>query len=786
MDDSKLNKQDPTREVARLEGQAGTPSRVVYTEAIEVEAESSDTHEFLEYWQILRRRKGAFVFIALLGALSGFLMTLPQTPIYQARASVEISVPNENALNFKDAAATESLFDYLDNYLQTQIRVLQSDSVRMRTIDRLKAEHRPELWDNPGRFSAWRKALHIPEPAEPAVGGKNVQLPPHSLQVRMQPGTRVVDVICDSANPVFAAAFANTLTKEYIERTLESRSNGSERTKVLLAKELDDTKIDLKNSEVQLQEYSRASNLVHTSEKGTATGSELTQVQGQLATARGERIAKQSQYETVSSAPVEVLAELLGGTVLEGYRGKLGEMRRDLLELRSTYTPSHPKVQQLQAQMRELEAAIEHERKNAMIRIRTELEAAQLHEKMLSSAYAKQEQRVSEDARKEIEYNILKGDVDTNRGLYNSMLEKVKETDIVSAMRVSNVQMIDQAKVPGAPYKPNMPTNIALGLLSGMFFGLVFIFVLEHADLSLKGPGDAALYLKMPELGVIPLGSLTATKSSYTKNGASSSRPLAEAAPIAEIVTPATGLSGGEKDTPELVTWQHKLSLTAESYRATLTSILLCGTNGNRPRTMVFTSAGPGEGKTTTVSNLGIALAEINRRVLLIDADMRKPRLHEIFNLPNTWGLSDLLRERGPIETLPAEALVRETGIPGLFVLPSGPATVSISNLLYSSRIEELLRRFRQEYYAVLIDTPPMMQLADARILGPLVDAVILVVGAGRTTRDAAKAAKQRLSSDGIRLLGSILNRWDPKNASSYGVYGYYDGYYNSYQKKSK
>ena len=226
------------------------------------------------------------------------------------------------------------------------------------------------------------------------------------------------------------------------------------------------------------------------------------------------------------------------------------------------------------------------------------------------------------------------------------------------------------------------------------------------------------------------------------------------------------------------MTWQHKLSLVAESYRAALTSILLSSQNGNRPRAIVFTSAGPGEGKTTTVTNLGIALAETNRRVLLIDADMRKPRLHDIFNLPNTWGLSDLLREKAPIETLPREALARETGIPGLFVLTSGPATVSISNLLYSSRTAELLRRFRQEYYAVLIDTPPMMQLADARILGRLADAAILVLGCGRTTRDAAKAAKQRLSADGIRLLGTILNRWNPKSASSYGVYGYYDGYY--------
>jgi len=792
MDDTKRYPQELSREIARpAGGPAATPSRAVYTETIEVEApESSDTHEFLEYWQILRRRKGAFVFIAFLGALSGFLVTLPQTPVYQARASLEITVPNENALNFKDAAATDSLFDFLDNYLQTQVRVMQSESVITRTLEKLKAENHPDFWGSPGRWSAWRKALRIPEAADAAGVEKPAALPSHSLQIRILPNTRIVDVVCDSTNPAFAAAFTNTLTQEYIQRSLETRSSGSERTKSWLANQLDDLKVQLEKSEEQLQEYSRTSNLIYTNEKDTVTGSELTNLLGQLSAARAERITKQSQYETVSSAPVESLAELIGGDVLDGYRAKLVEMKHDLLDLRATYTAAHPKVKQALAQIHDLESTMEQERKNALVRIRTDLEAAQLREKMLASAYASQSRRVSEDSRKAIQYNILKRDVDTNRELYESLLKTVKETDIASAMRVSNIHLIDQAKAPGGPYKPSMSTNIALGLLSGMFFGLVFIFVLEHADLSLKGPGDASLYLKMPELGVIPMSGSHGSKSGYGAYGGdnriSSVRPARDAEPVAEIVVPHIGLGGGEADRAELVVWQHKLSLVAESYRAALTSILLCGNNGDRPQTIVFTSAGPGEGKTTTVSNLGIALAEINRRVLIIDADMRKPRLHDVFNVPNTWGLSDLLREQGPIETLPEEALVRASGIPGLFVLPSGPATVSVSNLLYSSRIDELLRRFRREYYAVLIDTPPMMQIADARILAPLVDGVILVIGAGRTTRDAARAAKQRLTSDGIRLLGGILNRWDPKTASSYGVYGYYDGYYASYYKKSK
>ena len=216
--------------------------------------------------------------------------------------------------------------------------------------------------------------------------------------------------------------------------------------------------------------------------------------------------------------------------------------------------------------------------------------------------------------------------------------------------------------------------------------------------------------------------------------------------------------------------------MLAEAYRNALTSILAANGKG-RPKVILITSAGHGEGKSSTVSNLGIALAEINQRVLLIDADLRKPRLHDIFNLPNTWGLSDLLREKSSLHDCPIEALARKSEVDGLYVLPSGPGTVSITNLLYSSRMSELVDRVRTDFDITIIDTPPMSYLSDARVLGQLADAAILVIRSARTTRDEARAAKQRLVDDGIRVLGTILNAWEPKGKSSYG-YGYGYGYY--------
>ena len=286
--------------------------------------------------------------------------------------------------------------------------------------------------------------------------------------------------------------------------------------------------------------------------------------------------------------------------------------------------------------------------------------------------------------------------------------------------------------------------------------------VREGLDRTFKGPGDSSFHLKLPELGVIPSGN---PDSSKALNGLTALTGLPK--PVSGFHVPPSEM--------ELVTWQNKSSNMAESFRGTLASILQSADNCVAPRVMLVSSASRGEGKTTIVSNLAIALSEINQRVLLIDGDMRRPRLAEVFNLENDWGLSDLLREKSSLRDCPVEALVRPTHIPNLSILTSGQNSISVTNLLYSSRMVELLQRLRCDFDNILIDSPPMLSIADARILGRLVDGVILVCRAGQTHRDAAMAAKDRLSRDGIPVLGTVLNGWDVKNASRYSYdYEYY------------
>jgi capsular exopolysaccharide synthesis family protein len=356
-------------------------------------------------------------------------------------------------------------------------------------------------------------------------------------------------------------------------------------------------------------------------------------------------------------------------------------------------------------------------------------------------------------------------------------------------MRASNVRIVDPAKVPSRPYKPDAALNSGLGLLAGIFLGAAFVIMRERADRTIQQPGDAPFYLNLPELGIIPAGATESARQlerleRMMSNGNDRLLPHSEGRENGNHPArgPAAdqGIQTAVADRIELITWQHKPSVVAESFRSLLISILFSDGNGSRPKVLVLTSASPSEGKSTVVSNLGIAIAEVGQKVLLIDADLRKPRLQHIFSLTNERGLSDILRKRTTMNgNGNMGGLIRETEVPGLFVLTSGPETTGSTSLLYGAYLPELLKQLRAEFETILIDTPPMLQIPDARVVGRIADGVIVVLRSGKTSRDAAMAATQRFAEDGTKILGTILNDWNPKS-SPVGYYGYDGGYYGS------
>jgi capsular exopolysaccharide synthesis family protein len=712
---------------------------------------------------MLRRRKGTLVLIAFLGALAGFLLTLPQTPVYQARLSLEIQSLNENFLNMRDVNPTESgSSSYYPEYdIQTQVRIIQSRSLIERVIKKLDLDNRP-LIINESRLSAWRKALGLPAPKPVSVREDAIAMAAGNLSVHAQANTRLIDVLCDSTSPNLAADFVNTLANEFIDQNLEGRWQTTQRTGEWLGRQMEELKIKLEKSEEALQAYARATGLLFTSEKDNLTEQKLRQLQEELSKAQADRVAKQSKYELASTSAPDSLPEVLDDGSLRDLQAKLTDLRRQLAELSSTYTPAHFKVRKVQAQIATLESALEKERGNVIRRIRNDFQTATRREKLLVADYATQARLFSGQAALVSHYNILKREVDTNRQLYDNMLQRVKEAGIASALRASNIRVVDAAQVPRAPYKPSPFMNSALGFLGGLFLGVVFIVMRERADRSIQEPGESQFFLNLSELGIIPSSGSDPTRKRH--------------------LLPAHRPDSASPDQLALVTRDRKPSVMAESFRAVLTSILFCSRDGSRPHVLVLASANPREGKTTVASNLAIALTEINQRVLLIDGDMRRPRIHEIFDLENKSGLGDLLREPASLDGRPI-AEIRETSIPNLFVLPAG-SPAAVSSLVYSNRLPELIARVRQDFDTILIDTPPMLQMADARVIGRCADAVILVVRANQTTRDAARMARQRLADDGTHVLGTILNDWNPRHTTSYGYYKYYDHYHHYYGDK--
>jgi len=347
------------------------------------------------------------------------------------------------------------------------------------------------------------------------------------------------------------------------------------------------------------------------------------------------------------------------------------------------------------------------------------------------------------------------------------MLQKVKEASLASAMRDSNVLVVDRARPPLLPYRPDLPMNAAIGLFSGVLLGFGFVLLQERIDRRISAPGDAQVYLDLPELGVIPVDELVLPRQFAGALQQPRSTPTRSTEPV---------LKSHLSDCPELATWKRKPSLVAECSRTILTSILLPSHNGETPRVIVLTSPCPGDGKTTVACNLSIAVAEIGRKVLLIDGDLRRPRLHKVFGVGNDWGLSDVLWAGTHLETVPILDLVRETEVSSLSLLPAGSRGNTIpSNLFYSPRMLRLLTRLREEFDMIMIDAPPMIHLADARVLGRLADGVILVVRAGETTTESALHARQRFAEDGTRVLGTVLNSWDPKTSPRYGYGSYHD-----------
>ena len=498
----------------------------------------------------------------------------------------------------------------------------------------------------------------------------------------------------------------------------------------------------------------------------------LRELQDELTKAQAERYAKESFYRLTEAGDYSALPGVVDNKLMQELTARLAELERQKAALTPTFTPDYPKMKEVQSQIDQTEKRLEAERKRATQGIVDDYLAATRRENLVRAAFEQQQNQANLVAGRTVQYNILKREVDTNKQLYEGLLQRLKEAGVSAGMNASNIRVVDAAVPPTRPVRPRPILNLSLALLFGLCFGVGTAFLQEHLDNTLKNSSDVERVLRVPALALIPSQEslIYGNASVYGLRGRGASQHRANG-------NGSNGANGNGQVThvgkASGKTWiridgngtQH--SALSEAFRGLRTSVLLSSA-GRPPRSLTFVSAEPGEGKTTVAGNLAISLAQLGKRVLLVDGDMRRPCVHKLFNIED-YGA-------GLVNFLAGEDgwshLVRPTGVPNLDCLICGPVPPNPSELLSSERMQQLLVEAMREYPFVLIDAPPLLNVTDGRILATMVDGVVLVVRGGITPHELAQQAQFHVRDVGARLIGVVLNDVDVRQ------HGYYSGYY--------
>ncbi len=748
------------REQAELSVPIGSSD---YDESLNARPGRSQPHAnlLLDYLRTISRWKGTIICCALLGGLLSILLNFDVLPLYQARTSLDIQSINGDFLNMRSVAATgDSAASSTESYVQTQIKLLQSTTLLDRTVDRLKAEPHPAALDRQDLVSKFKRSFHLSRGQDLSYNdlvddtAKRVKVKPLGI-------TRLVEVTCDSWDARFAATFCNTLTEQFREIDLETRGTEAQKTSEWLTRQVADVRQKAEDSQRKLEAATGGDGLALSQASNEIGEDRLRQLQGELVRAQAERMQRESQAHIAETSGADALPASIESAAYRDYKQKLADLNARVAELVPPLTEENPKVIHLRSEIREIRQAMNQERSTTTDRMRNEFDSARRHEDLLNAAYATLQSSVSNEMSKTARVNLLRREVESEQNLYQTLLQRAKEAGFASAMQATTIRVVDRGIAPKVPISPRRGVAASVGLVLGSVCGLAFaLFKDRHANV-FRIPGEAERHLHVHELGVIP-------SANTGRRGQVLPILRSKSLPSASIIEGQTA--------PALTCWNETFSIVAEAYRNTTHSILLAGVARRRSRVYVITSPNAGEGKTTVTTNLGVALSKSKLRVVVIDGDLRKPGLHKNLLVENNFGLRNILREEVSVATAPLSELCKQTVVPNLFMIPSGTGREEVVELLHSgSAITRLLDRLALEFDAVLIDTPPMLHMADARILAAQSDGVILVLRAGLTSRDQASNACDLFENDQVPLVGTILNDFNPVRE---GRSGYYQSYY--------
>ena len=708
--------------------------------------ENPDEIDLLAYWRVLVKRRRLIAGVVAGVLALALLMTLMTQPLYRASALMQVEKEGPPIV------ATQGAMPYYEGwdpeFLNTQYELLRSRALAERVANELNLDAQTlQGLNDPGWLSrvvglvspqaktAPEKAVAGPKVEEELLG-QATGVVQGGLSVDPVPESRLVRLNFDSSDPRFSVRVINAVAEGFIASTLERRMGANSYAKTYLEDQLRQTKGKLEGSERKLVEFAQKESLVNTGEAGASLATQnLTDLNGALADAQGQRIRAEARWRQASSGGA-MPADMQGASGIGALRQQLAALQGQYQQKLTVFKPDYPEMQQIKSQIDEVNRQISGELGRIRASVKAEYDATARQESMLNGQIAALRGQALDVDSRSIDYNILKREADTNRQLYDSLLQRFKEVGAAGDVRSNNITIVDRADY-GWRFKPNLRRNLMLGLLAGLLMGVLLAFVLEFLDDTLKAPEDIESRLRLAVLGIVPkLGPKQSVASAF----------------------------------------EDERSPFSEAYRSVRTALQF-STDHGVPRSLLITSPSPGEGKSTTALVLARNFAQMGKRVLLIEADLRNPSMHKALGMRSESGLSNLLAGGAKLDEV---TLATEQD--RLRVILAGPLPPNPAELLSGSKFISLLTIAAEQYDQIVIDGPPVLGLADAPILGNAVEATLLVISSGKTRISTAQAALKRLHSARARVIGALLTKYD---ASSAG-YGYYHDSYYAYGSKPR
>lgn len=732
-------------------------------------AKKNEPIDIRDYLHVILKRKMTIATFFIIVVLTVAVYAFTATPTYRATTRIVIETENPNLVSIQEVLSVDAT---RSDYYQTQYKIIESRNVAREVIRRLKLEKHPEFAPftdagaSDGGLSVfnlldsvtnWIKDL-MPKSNETENADEDHVIDTSLVtefirRIRVNPirNSRLVDISMESEDPRLAAHMANELVRTYIDRNMETKLQAAKNAVKWLGERINEERKKVEESENALVRYKETNQIItdFAGDSENITAQKLATLSAQVAEAEARRVTLETRYEQASElaknpSMLNSIPDVLSNDLIKEIKKMEVVLYKRMSELKKKYGRNHPQMVAINSELADLKKRKIIEIKSVINSLENEYNLAAAKEKSLKEALAKQKVETLSLNKKAVQYGVLKRQAESSRQMYDLLMRRFKETSLTEEMKIGNIRVIDRAERPEYPIKPRKKMNILLAMAIGLSAGVFIAFFLEYLDNTIKAPDDVKHQLGLPFLGPVPM------YAASHKQGA----------------------------LPDVVTVYSPKAVASESFRGIRTGILYSSAD-NTPQTILITSASPGEGKTSCASNIAAVMAQSGGRILLLDCDMRRPKLHRLFRINPKVGLSSVLVKVGELKNA-----IQPTGIENLDMIPCGPTPPNPSELLGSDQMRLLLERLRKRYTRIIIDSSPVTAVTDSVLLAKEADAVVMIVRAGETPRPSVKAALEQLAAVEANVIGAVLNSVQA-DRDGYHYYQYYYYYYGGSREKS-